>query len=107
MLASHLASVPWALFWVRWILLTQISSQKPSIFTAQQGLTTSFPFCLLKEQKFIHFSKEQDGGGFAWQEQTKLVPTSWMPEAMGRAELMPELAVPGELWQARSRSTCM
>jgi len=27
----------------------------------------------------------------------KLVPTSWLPETMGRAELMPELVIPEEL----------
>lgn len=36
----------------------------------------------------------------------KLVATSWLPEVMGRAELMSELVVPGKLRQARSRATC-
>lgn len=44
-------------------------------------------------------------GGFAWNGESpaKPLPTSWLTEVMGRAELMPELVVPGELSQARSR----
>lgn len=29
------------------------------------------------------------------------MPTSWLAEAMGRAELLPELVVPGELRRVR------
>lgn len=44
-------------------------------------------------------------GGFAWKEQSPAepVPSSWLTEITGRAELLPEL-VPGELSQGRSRA---
>lgn len=68
-------------------------SKKLSIFTAQQGLLWLLPF---KQQKLIPLPKEWDR--FAGKETpAKPVPTSWLAEAMGRAELLPELVVPGEL----------